>query len=602
MCPDSQVRRTLNSFLVAFALLASAGSQAVTILSGPTFAPAANAPLAGLLKVTTDVASRVSVLVNDGTNTWERDFYNFAKVHSVPLLGFLPGRTNLIQVTVYDKYRHAATAAQPLVFVTPSLPSDFPTCVVLKSEPAKMEPGYTLFNIQNRNDRRAYITIVNNTGQVVWYMPASGPPTMVDVRQLDNGDLFIPNVTADEFMEYDLLGQLIKTVKAPAGYPINQHDGVPTDHGTILYLSDAGRTITNFPTSNTDPNAPTATTNVDYNLAVEISATNGTLLHTWNLLDLLDPKRVTYLTYDFSTGLGLDIQHANAILEDPRNNSIIVSMREQNAVIEISRATGKLKWILGPHANWGSHFQQYLLTPVGTPFEWNYGQHAPMLTPQGTLLVYDDGNDRASPFVPPPPLPDQDNYSRAVEYSINQTNMEVSQVWDSGVTNDDRLFTPIVGDADWLPKRRNVLVTYGYVTYINGVHPSPYSPGATMVRIKEFTHDPVPQVVFDLSFFDYNNTSPSYLGYFCYRSDRIPDLYAHLKEPVTDLVVSSQNGIPHLEFSADPTQTYVIQASTDLRNWTTIGSPVQQGAVGDFDFDDLSSGQFGARFYRVVTQ
>ena len=60
--------------------------------------------------------------------------------------------------------------------------------------------------------------------------------------------------------------------------------------------------------------------------------------------------------------------------------------------------------------------------------------------------------------------------------------------------------------------------------------------------------------------------------------------------------------MPVLEFSADPTHNYLIQASTDLMNWTTIGSPLQDGGAGDYDFQDLSAGQFTTRFYRVVTQ
>jgi hypothetical protein len=223
-----------------------------------------------------------------------------------------------------------------------------------------------------------------------------------------------------------------------------------------------------------------------------------------------------------------------------------------------------------------------------------------MLTPENTLLLYDDGNYRACPFDPS--VPDQNNYSRAVEFSLNETNMQVSQVWDSGQSNDDRLFTPIVGKAQWLPQTRDVLVTYGYVSYVNGVSPSPYSPNATMVRVKEFTHDPVPELVFDLSIFDYTNTSPSYLGYLVYRCERIPDLYAHPAAPVASLVLTEEGMTPSLEFSADPNRTYLIQASTDLINWTTIGAPVQEEGAGDFIFSDLSASQFAERFYRVVTQ
>jgi hypothetical protein len=83
---------------------------------------------------------------------------------------------------------------------------------------------------------------------------------------------------------------------------------------------------------------------------------------------------------------------------------------------------------------------------------------------------------------------------------------------------------------------------------------------------------------------------------------RIPDLYAHPANPVTDLVVIEEGETARLEFSADPTQIYDIQGSTDSTNWTTIGTAVQEGGAGDFEFDDLSASSFIARFYRVVTQ
>lgn len=593
------IRRLAVSCVVVSALTISPLSHAVTILSGPSFTPAPNAPLAGTLQLTTDVDSRVSVLVSDGMNFWEKDFYDYATTHSVPLLGFKPDQTNLILVTVYDKYRQSYSAPQLLTFITDPLPTTFPKTTVLTSEPDRMEPGYTLFMVQVRNYAKNYITMVDNSGQVVWYSPAPGAFDD-DVRQLDNGDLFITD-SGNRFQEINMLGETVNTLNAPVGWPVDLHDGIPTSHGTVLYISHTNRVVPNFPSSSIISNAALVTVTVQDCPIVEISATNGALLNVWSTLDLLDPTRITYLTYESSGPSGIvDNEHANAVLEDPSDDSIIVSLRNQNAVFKFSRATGQLKWILGAPANWDASWQPYLLSPVGAPFGWNYGQHAPMITPQGTLLVYDDGNFRASPFDIT--VPDQDNYSRAVEYDIDETNMEVSQVWDSTQANADRLYTPIVGDADWLPQTRNVLVTHGYVTYINGVSPSSAAPKATMVRIRELTHDPVPEVVFDYSIFDYTNTSTGYLGDFVYRSDRIPDLYAHPANPVTDLVVREANTIPCLEFSGDSTRTYVIQASTDLMDWITIGSAVQGEGPGEFDFSDLNARQFNARFYRVVTQ
>src|SRR4029077_8272924 len=137
--------------------------------------------------------------------------------------------------------------------------------------------GYTLFRIVNNNAQKAYITIVDQGGEVVWY---SGVATTLDVRQLPDGNLFIPLTT--NFVEVNMLGQTVQTWNVPSDWAINFHDGVPTSHGTILYLNDASRIVDNFPTSATNPNAPSATTPVLYNRVVEISGPKSSLLNTWS--------------------------------------------------------------------------------------------------------------------------------------------------------------------------------------------------------------------------------------------------------------------------------------------------------------------------------
>jgi arylsulfate sulfotransferase len=462
--------------LTALLLAAAIQCQALTIVSGPSFGKAANAPLSGVLQLTTDEASRVSISVNDGTEVWERAFYDFGTVHSVPLFGFKPGRTNEITVTVYDRFHNAVTSPQPLVFITDPLPGDFPNITLRQADQAQMEPGYTLFRVTVHNETYWYVVIVDSSGEVVWYNPT---PSTADVRQLENGDLFLPST--NRFVEMNLLGETMNTWPVPDDLQIDPHEGLPTGHGTILYLSGAVETVTGYPTSVTIPNAPLATANVRYEKVVEISATNAAVLNTWAPIDVLDPRRISYL--DGTYGPGWDSEHSNAIIEDPSDDSLIVSMRHQNAVIKISRATGQLQWILGPPERWGPQWQPYLLTPVGTPFAWQYGQHAPVLTAQGTLMLYDDGNYRAMPFAPQ--VPDANNYSRAVEYKIDEQTMEVSQVWEYGRTNAERLFTGLKGSADPLPKTGNVLMGFAAVSYVNGGPPSAYGPGATMVRIQE---------------------------------------------------------------------------------------------------------------------
>jgi arylsulfate sulfotransferase len=585
------IRRLMLLHVIAAILALPLRSDALTILSGPTFTKAVNAPLAGNLQITTDVASKISISVFDGTNTWQRSFQDFSTVHSMPLLGFKPNRTNSIAITVEDKNGIEVTAPQPIIFITSPLPADFPTIVLLQSKPDKMEPGYTLFRGQNNGNNKGYLTIVDNAAEVVWY---SGVTSSVDVRQLSNGDLWIPLLNS--IVEINMLGQTVRTWNLPSGKQYN-HESFPTDHGTILYLSDATRVVTNFPTSSTNPNAPRQTTNVWHQPVIELSITNAAILNTWQPIDMIDPTRIDYLTFSASSAFGKDWSHANAITEDPRDNSLIVSLRHQDAVIKFSRATGKLKWILGSHANWGPEFQRYLLTPVGTPFEWQYAQHAPKITPQGTLLLFDDGNFRASPFDTA--LPDASNYSRAVEYQINEDTMEVSQVWQYGASPAPSIYSVSRGDTEWLPETSNVLITFADTAYVDGHTPSLVAPNAHMVRIVEVTHDSAPEVVFDFALFDFGNTSPTYKGYSTYRSNRIRDLYP--PKPVTDLSVHSDNGQASLSFSGDDSRLYIIQTSTDLVHWNDIGTANPDGS-GVFSFTDDLEVESPVRYYRVVTR
>jgi hypothetical protein len=189
----------------------------------------------------------------------------------------------------------------------------------------------------------------------------------------------------NNIQEIDLLGNLVNSWPAPPGFSVNDHDAVPTDHGTILFFSTTNEVVSNYPTSLTVSNAPLATATISYQTVVEISAADASLVNTWSPITVLDPRRISYL--GGKIGTVWDSEHANSIIEDPSDDSLIVSLRAQNAVIKFCRATGQLRWILGPPANWGPEWQQYLLTPVGAPFFWQYGQHAAVLTSQGTLLL-----------------------------------------------------------------------------------------------------------------------------------------------------------------------------------------------------------------------
>jgi len=245
-------------------------------------------------------------------------------------------------------------------------------------------------------------------------------------------------------------------------------------------------------------------------------ARDGTIVNEWSMLDLLDPFRLGYSSdggfwngfyqdnFD-ENGVSRDWSHGNAVIHDPADDSIIVSLRHQDAVVKFSRQTGELRWILGPHENWDLQFGEFLLTPLSDEdekFFFQYHQHAPKITDEGTIILYDNGNFRASPFDPT--LPNADLFSRAVEYDINELTMEVEKVWEYGQFEDEIIFTPFVGDADSLPETGNVLITFGGIQ----------SPTGTSARLIEVTRTTPAEKVFDLS-----------IASLQYRSERLPSLY-----------------------------------------------------------------------------
>lgn len=480
-----------------------------------TMAPNASTPLAGLLELQTSGLSRVSIVVSDGIDQWNKDFEEFNTVHSLPVLGFKPGRAHTVTVSVLDE--EGNDVIEPVVFdvTTNPLPEGFPE-ISVTSTPELMEPGVTLF------EAAGYLVAVNETGDVVWYHQIQFQVGFLDrdVRRMMNGNLLLL-LPRNRIVELDMLGNVVNLWHSsgsfdgdPGSIPVDtlafHHEVFEMQSGNLLVLSVEFRTIMDYPTSVFDPFAPLGLAIVAGDVIVEF-APDGTIVNQWKLLDMLDPFRINYSSllglydafYESVFGDPLetrDWSHGNAVVHDPSDDSIVVSLRHQDAVVKFSRQSGELKWILGPHENWDmEQFGEFLLTPLSDEeFFFQFHQHAPDITDEGTMIVYDNGNNRASPFDPI--LPGSANFSRAVEYQINELTKEVEIVWEYGQFEDETLFTFFIGDADYMPMTGNAMITFG------GIQPA---------RIIEVTRTTPAQKVFDLTLFEN----------FTYRSERLQSLY-----------------------------------------------------------------------------
>src|SRR5262245_34929078 len=78
------LRRRLRAALLATSLLISGAlGHAISILPGLSISSSPNAPLAARLVLTTDVPSRVSVSMTNGSEGWTRNFYDYGTNHTV---------------------------------------------------------------------------------------------------------------------------------------------------------------------------------------------------------------------------------------------------------------------------------------------------------------------------------------------------------------------------------------------------------------------------------------------------------------------------------------------------------------------------------------
>lgn len=541
-------RAGLTVLAATIVLAASLPAGAAQVVQGPTLTmnPTGFTPLAGVIEMETDQPIRVQLKIQGGGEQRTVSFPDAQQVHYLPVLGLKPQQFYTVDVNLVP-----GGFVDRLTVLTPALPADFPTLVTQVSNPVAMEPGYTLLDCFFRapgDNRPRYTIIVDEAGQVVWYSTKCSSA----FRQLVNGNLFYR--VGNDMTEVDLLWN--EKLRVPLQIPGTgvHHDYLRTPMGTYLALTGESVVVPDFPTSDTDPLAPTAPAAVRDEPVVEFLP-DGTLLHEWPLVDTIDPTRIGYLSM-VPTSEGFDWAHANAVSYDPNDDSILVSIRHQDAVIKFSRATGNLIWILGPHDNWAPQFQPFLLYPIGTPFRWQYHQHAQMTTGDGTLMLFDNGNYRASPFDGNPQVPDSANFSRGVEYEIDEAAMTVRQVWEYGENISQPLYSGFICDTDWQENTGNVLMTFGAVSYEGGVSSASLGFGDLHTRIIEATRDPVPVEVFDLRMYD-----PAGGRVNVYRSERIPDLYPqqYVKPP---------NGVGNTLLAAKTADSIELQ-------WTA--SPLDHG-------------------------
>lgn len=266
-----------------------------------------------------------------------------------------------------------------------------------------------------------------------------------DIKKLANGRLLYtshrtvqkPYYTVG-VMEMDFCGKIYKEYRLPGGY---HHDAVELENGNILAASD-----NDFNDSVED-------------FVVEIDRRTGAILKSWDLQKILprgEGKAGDWNHHDWF--------HNNSVWYDKPTNSITMSGRHMDAVINFDYDSGALNWILGDPEGWPEEWQKYFFKNVTKgDFDWQYEQHAARILPNGDVFLFDNGTYRSkneATRVDP-----EQNFSRGVIYRIDTDKMEIEQVWQYGKERGAEFYSPYICNVDYYGEGHYMVHSGGIATY-----------------------------------------------------------------------------------------------------------------------------------------
>lgn len=374
-------------------------------------------PLSAVISFYTEEETAVTVTVlgkaKEGniTHTFPR-----AKEHVLPVVGLYSGYVNRVEVREYRGKVHTVEIEVPDVFdgdsplesmdTTPEYLQD--DCIFLSPSGAELAVAF------------------DYAGDVRWCLNIK---CVFDMKRLKNGHILMGTdrlVQMPYYMsgmyETSACGKIYHEYRLPGG---SHHDAFEMPDGSLLCLTED------------------LTSDTVEDMCVLIDRNTGEILKTWDYKNFLEP------------GLGKsgswsekDWFHNNAVWYDEKSHSLTFSGRHMDSIVNIDFETGRLNWILSDPEGWPQEWvDRYFFKPIGTDFEWQYEQHACLITPDGDVMCFDNHhwgskireNYRAA----------KNNYSRGVRYRINTKDMTIEQIWQYGKDRGAKFFSPYICNVEY---------------------------------------------------------------------------------------------------------------------------------------------------------
>lgn len=364
--------------------------------------PFGESPLAAYALFETQKACQVRVTTKGKTK--DTDYVAVlpaTKKHRVPILGLYADYVNQVVIELLDDCNKTMTS-HTISIETKGLPSDLVDCVTVKKK-AK-DPAFPFIMINGGVD--IHTCVFDKEGDIRFYLRRK--PRGYGIFPLEKGHFFymekdvgtpsFSNPQTVQSHDMDYLGRVFKTYHTTNGV---HHTTEEKQGGNIFCASNSMREHTE-------------------DMVIEIDRKTGEIVWSLYIEDLFDD---TYKDM-------MDWCHVNSAAYYPKDNSVIVSLRNIHSVICVDYTTKKLRWLLSDPEFWaGTSMTKYLLKPVGE-VSWVYQQHAAYEVQEDFdgnpdtkhIMVYDNHWHKRRPAK----SFDGDPLTYVSFYDVNEKDMTVS--------------------------------------------------------------------------------------------------------------------------------------------------------------------------------
>lgn len=312
--------------------------------------PFGEAPLTALILFVTEMSCSVHVTVKGDVPETDYSYeLPFTKYHRVPILGLYPKRKNMVLIELCDE-QGVIIDSRTVPVKTKDLPSDLHNIIEVKKE--SKDPAFDQIMISGGIDIKT--CAFDKKGKIRYFLRRKVKG--YGIFPLSNGRFFymekeisIPsysNPQCTESYDMDYLGRVYKTYLTEKGV---HHTVEEKQDGNILAGSNTMMEHTE-------------------DMVIEIDRQTGEIVWSVSMEELFDD------TYQDM----MDWAHVNSAAYCPKDNTVIVSLRNVHSILSIDYETKKLRWLLSDPEFWkarNSSMVDKLLKPVGD-IAWTYQQHA----------------------------------------------------------------------------------------------------------------------------------------------------------------------------------------------------------------------------------